>query len=97
MVANYRPGDWVVYTKQKFSTSPGKRAQDVTPAEKGDSYTYVVDKFWVVAGISDEGQLRLRTRRGKEHLVDPADPMLRRAHWWERLIYAARFRATSSQ
>ncbi len=89
--SRFHAGDWVVYTKQKVSESPGKRAQEISAAEKGDSYTYVVDKYWTVSEALANGQLRLRTRRGKQHLVDSADPMLRRARWWEKLLYYRRF------
>jgi len=57
----------------------------------GDGYSYNVDKFWVVARVLDDGRLLVVTRRGKEHVVDPGDPNLRRASWWERLKYQRRF------
>jgi len=88
-----RPGDWVIYRLQKSSASPGRRAQDVRPAQSGDAYYYIVEKYWVVQEVLDDGQIRLRTRRGKEHVVSPRDPRLRRARWWERWLLGARFRA----
>ena len=88
-----KPGDWVIYRVQKSSFSPGRRAQDVTPAAGGDAYTYIVEKYWIVENVLDDGQVRLRTRRGKEHVVALDDPRLRRARWWERWLLAARFRA----
>ena len=91
----YRKGAPVIYTKQKTSPSPGKRAAEITPASKGETYTYVVDKFWVVSDVLEDGTLLLRTRRGKEHHISPDDPMLRRATWWERMLYASRFRMTA--
>jgi hypothetical protein len=33
----------------------------------------------------------LMTRRGKTHTVDPDDPRLRGASWWERLFAKNRF------
>lgn len=89
----YRKGDWVVYTKQKSSTSPGKRAQEVSPATKGDGYSYVVDKFWVVQEIIDDKALLLRTPGGKENTVSVEDPMLRKANIWEKLVHSRRFRS----
>lgn len=86
-----RPGDWVVFRKQKFSASPGPRARRVVAAERGDTYQYVVDKYWVVQSLQDEGLL-LRTRTGKEHVVAADDPRLRLARWWERWLLADRFR-----
>lgn len=87
----YKPGDPVVYTVTKSSAHPGPRAQAVDPSSKGDHYTYVVDKFWVVAQVRPDGKLLLKTRRGKPHIVAADDPQLRPARWWERLWYRRRF------
>ena len=87
----FRPGEPVIYSVTKTSTQPGPRAKAIFPAPGGDEYHYEVDKFWIVAAIRDDGKLVLRTRRGKEHVIDPQDPLLRRARWWERLVYRSRF------
>jgi hypothetical protein len=87
----FHMGDWVIYRKTKFSTHPGPRAENVNPARYGDDYSYTVDKFWVVIAVRDDGRLLLRTRRGKEHVVKPDDPNLRKANWWERWRYKDRF------
>jgi hypothetical protein len=98
MEANeWEPGDWVVYRKQKRSTAPGRRAEQVFPAPAGDMYSYVVEKYWIVKEVLPDGTMRLRTRRGKEHVVPVDDPRLRRLRWWERLRLAARFQAVESQ
>ena len=89
-----QPGDWVVYRKQKYSTSPGPRAQQVAAAPQGETYAYVVNKFWVVKQLLDDSQVQLVTRTGKEHTVQLSDPNLRPARWWERWLYASRFRET---
>lgn len=91
MSASFSIGDSVVYRVTKYSNHPGPRAQRVQPLAKGENYSYAVDKYWVVAAIEAEGQLRLRTRTGKEHLVDPADRNLRHANWWERTFKRDRF------
>ncbi len=83
--------DWVVYRKQKTSKTPGPRASDVRPAGKGDSYNYMVDKYWVVEEVLDSGEVKLCTRRGKRNVVPADDPQLRSASWWERLVYRSRF------
>lgn len=85
--------DWAVYRKQKTSKTPGPRASDVRPAGKGDSYNYMVDKYWVVEDVLEFGEIRLCTRRGKRHVVAADDPHLRAANWWERLFYRSRFNA----
>jgi hypothetical protein len=87
----YRVGDWVVYRKSKYGAHPGPRAQDVRPASKGDRYSYIVDKFWVVEKILEDGQVLVRTRRGKRHQIASSDPDLRPANWFQRLLYRRRF------
>tara|TARA_R110002049_G_scaffold27321_4_gene94482 strand:- start:21568 stop:21888 length:321 start_codon:yes stop_codon:yes gene_type:complete len=91
--AKLKPGDWVIYRKQKVSSSPGPRAKNTTPASKGETYSYVVEKYWVVDELLESGELRIRTRRGKQHIVQPDDPRLRKAKWWHRLLRGDRFRA----
>ncbi|MEZ6087879.1 MAG: hypothetical protein R3C05_07625 [Pirellulaceae bacterium] len=87
----YMPGDWVVYRKSKIGPQPGPRAQQVHPCPKGEYYSYVVDKYWVVADVLDDGRLLLKTRRGKEHIIDPSDPGLRHAGLLHRWIYRDRY------
>ena len=87
----YAVGDPVIYRLDKVSPRPGPRAIGVDPAPKGEFYSYQVDKFWVVAEIRDDGKLLLKTRRGKQHVVDRHDRRLRRPRWWERLLYRHRF------
>jgi hypothetical protein len=86
-----KPGDLVVYSKQKHTTHPGRRARQVDASSKGEYYTYVVDKFWVVGRVLENGRLLLQTRRGKTHVVDNGNPNLRRATLWDRIRYNARF------
>jgi hypothetical protein len=87
-----KPGDWVVYTKPKFSTTPGPRAKEVAPNRHGEGYTYIVEKFWVIDDVLPDGRLKLKTRRGKENVLRAGDANLRRARWWERWCYRDRFR-----
>lgn len=89
----FKPGDWVIYRLQKVSASPGPRAQDVVPAAHGEEYSYLVDKYWVVDEVLADGKLRLRTRRGKTHVVATTDRRLRRPRWWEKWLLAGRFHA----
>ena len=88
-----KPGDWVVYRKQKVSRSPSPRALDTTPSSAGETYSYIIEKYWVVQDVLDDGQVRLCTRRGKEHLIAGNDPRLRKAPWFLRWLRRARFRA----
>ncbi|MCU0876241.1 MAG: hypothetical protein MUF06_00410 [Pirellulaceae bacterium] len=87
----YRPGDRVVYTASKHSRHPGPRAESLTPEPHGEGYFYDVKKFWRVLEVCDGGKLRVVTRRGKQREVPAADPRLRPARWWERILFGARF------
>lgn len=84
-------GDKVVYAKDKHSGSPGHRAQDVAAASKGEGYSYIVEKYWIVKEIRDDEHLILKTRRGKEHVIAMSDPGLRVASVWEKLFLKKRF------
>ncbi len=87
----WKPGDWVVYRKSKVSTSPGPRATKVVASKKGDNYTYIVDKFWIVDELLPNGEIRVRTARGKIHVVRSDDPCLRRPSLLQRIAWRKRF------
>ena len=87
----FQRGEPVIYRLTKSSMKPGPRAQKVAPAPQGDTYSYLVEKFWVVRDVLSDGRVVLATRRGKEHVIDADDPNLRRARWWERIVYRSRF------
>lgn len=92
MRKKWSPGDWAVYRKSKRSTSPGPRAANVIAAPKGESYTYIVDKFWVVERILPGDKILLRTAKGKTHVIDASDPSLRKPSLLQRLLWRQRFR-----
>ena len=90
MAAHFKPGDCVIYRKLKFSVHPGPHARDIYPAPNGDSYSYWVGKFYrVIAVLARE--VVVSTRQGRQRTLSAADPALRRAHWWERLLFRHRF------
>lgn len=91
MSPRFKPGDVVVYHKQKNSVHPGPNARDIHPAPHGDFYYYTVDKFWRVTAVGPNNVLVVRTRRGKQHELVANDPALRRARWWEWLLFRHRF------
>jgi hypothetical protein len=95
MRKHFKPGDWVIYRKQKYSVRPSPHARSVHPAPLGDHYYYEIDKYWIVVAIEADQSLVLRTRRGKQVKVNTDDPALRRAHWWERLWFRRRFPAVT--
>jgi len=87
----FNPGDPVIYRMTKHSVRPGRRAKAIAPSPNGDEYKYLVDKFWVVERVLDDGRLQLRTRRGKTHTIRPDDRNLRAPAWWEALLYRRYF------
>ena len=91
MPGKYREGDRVIYAMQKASEHPGPRARDVSPAPHGDEYSYLVDKFWTVSEVRPEGEVVIRTRRGKQRTLREEDPRLRHANLWERVVHRSRF------
>jgi hypothetical protein len=87
----FKPGDKVVYRKSKHTPHPGRRAREIRACSKGDNYSYYVDKFWVISRVLAEGEVVVRTRRGKTHVIDQRDPNLHRPTLWQRVRYHARF------
>jgi hypothetical protein len=86
---SFHIGEIVVYQKPKYSTHPGPRARDVHPSEHGDGYTYIVDKFWKVVGLT-ESSITLKTRQGKEHVIGIDDTLIRKLHWWEKFFFKSK-------
>ena len=57
MPQRYRVGDPVIFIVSKISAQPGPRAQDVRPAPHGDTYNYIVEKYWRVRELLPDGRL----------------------------------------
>lgn len=91
LMSRFRPGDQVTYKMTKQSDHPTLRAVNVSPSEKGDDYAYVVEKYWVVRELTDHGTVIVQTRRGKTREIPVEDPRLKRASWWDKLIYRQKF------
>jgi hypothetical protein len=84
-------GDRVVYRKRKVSTHPGPNARAIDPSPRGETYVYEVEKLWTVVEVGEGGRFVVLTRRGKRHVLDAADPNVRRASLWERMKFWRRF------
>jgi hypothetical protein len=91
MRTDFKLGDYVIYRKQKHSVRPGPNAKRIYPAPYGDDYSYKVDKFWMVIAVQPNDEITVCTRRGKQLTLNTDDPALRRAYWWERLLFRHRF------
>lgn len=88
----WKRGDYIICSKQKHSSSPGPRARHIDASVGGETYSYLVDKIWVVQDVLTDGQLSLMTRQGKRHTLHANDPSLRRITLWERWRYRRRLR-----
>ena len=96
MLGSFSPNDWVVYTREKHSLSPGPRAKNISPSPHGEMYSYEVDKYWIVRQVKD-GELVLETRRGKVHTLPSNDMRLRKASFWERTFFSHLFPPKNSE
>jgi hypothetical protein len=90
-IRNPKVGEKVVFAKEKHSGRPGHRAQDVSASAKGDNYSYIVEKYWVILEVREDGNLLLATRRGKKHELPADHPNLRPASFFERFLLRRRF------
>ncbi|MEM6473109.1 MAG: hypothetical protein AAF802_26340 [Planctomycetota bacterium] len=88
---DWKSGDWAVYRKSKRGANPGRRAAQVVASSKGETYRYIVDKFWVVDEVLADGRLRLVTARGKVHTISADDPNLRRPGLLQKFLWRERF------
>lgn len=88
--AQLQKGDPIIFIKTKFSSHPGPRAENIDPASHGETYSYLVKKFWTVLECRND-HLVVQTRRGKKHRVNLHDPALRAPSWWEQIRYRERF------
>lgn len=91
MAGDYHPGDYIVFQKTKSSSNPGPNAREVYPAPNGDTYHYSVKKYYRVLGVLPDRKVLVYTRQGRQHTLSCDDPSLRRAAWWERLLFRGRF------
>ena len=87
----FKIGDRIIYNKTKFSGQPAASARWMHPSEHGECYSYVVEKYWVVADILHDGHVVAKTRRGKTHLLLPMDANLRKAPLLKRVLERDRF------
>ena len=86
----FRVGDKIVYHKPKSSFRPGPRARQVYPLEHGEDYHYVVDKFWKVIRVNDDGTLDVVTRTGKKHRLEATDPNITKVRLPQYILYRKR-------
>jgi len=87
----FKVGEFVIVAKSKRSTHPSPQAKHIHPAQHGETYSYIIEKFWKVVQVFDNGTMEIETRRGKRHRVDMDTPLLRKAGFWDRLMYRHRF------
>ncbi|MDQ3117398.1 MAG: hypothetical protein M3Q86_12455 [Verrucomicrobiota bacterium] len=87
-----QPGVPIVYRMaENSSRPPGPEARDIRPAERGDLYYFLIEKYWRVEQVLEDGRIVAVTPLMEHHLLRPDDPNLRRASLLERLRHGARF------
>ena len=86
-----KTGEFVIFSKPKMSTHPSPRAKEIYPAQHGDTYSYIIEKFWKVVQVFDDDTIEIETRRGKRHRVNTNTPLLRKVGVWDRLLFRKRF------
>ena len=83
-------GDFVIFSKPKTSSHPSQRAKEIHPAQHGDTYSYVIEKFWKVVRVFDDDTIEIETRRGKRNRLNANTPLLRKVGLFGRLIFRNR-------
>jgi len=84
-------GDCVVYRVYKISTHPTPRAKELRPSQCGETYSYAVDKYWVVANVPTDERIEVVTRSGKLRSLNSNDPNLHKVGFFEKLRLHERF------
>ena len=87
----WQVGAPVIYRKLEISTCPSRDAYEVRPAEKGEFYYYLTNKYWRVEAVRPDGWIVARSPFMEQFYLRPDDPNLRKANLIERLRYAPRF------
>jgi hypothetical protein len=87
----FRAGAPIVYRMVETSTCPASEARDIHPAERGELYYYLINKYWRVEEVRQDGWIVALTPLMEHHYLRRDDPNLRKANLLERLRYAARF------
>jgi hypothetical protein len=84
-------GMFVVYRSQRHSTSPEPNAKGVYATPHVDDYSYYVEEYARVAAVLPDGKLLICTKNGTQRTLQAEEPLLRRAGWWERLLFRKNF------
>ncbi len=84
-------GDCVVYRVYKISTHPTPRAKELYPSLSGETYSYAVDKYWIVADVHADQRIEVVTRSGKLRSLNSNDPNLHKASLFEEVRLRERF------
>lgn len=83
--------DPVILHETEITSRPDPAAVEVRPSPRGESYECVVDRYWRVARVGDDGTLELLSAEGEVRRVAPDDPRLERPSWIKRLFRQNRF------
>ena len=84
-------GEFVVFSKLKTSSHPSPRAKAIHPAQHGEYYSYIIEKFWKVVQVIDDETIEVETRRGKRHRLNKNTLLMRKAGLLHQLFSRHRF------
>ena len=84
-------GEFVVFSKLKTSSHPSPRAKAIHPAQHGEYYSYIIDKYWKVVQVFDDETIEVETRRGKRHRLNKNTPLVHKVGLMHQLFSRHRF------
>jgi hypothetical protein len=76
--------DWILYHDQESSDHPEPGARDISPAPRGDAYSYLIDRLWRVKRVNPDGSIEATGPKGHVHHLDAHDPHIEKAGWLRR-------------
>jgi hypothetical protein len=87
---NYSVNDWILYREQESSDHPEPGAHDISPAPRGDAYSYLVDRLWRVTRVNRDGSLEATGSNGRVHRLPPHDRHIEKVGWLRRRLLGRR-------
>jgi hypothetical protein len=84
-------GDCVIFDEVPQTASIESRSGGELDSATGEESAYIVQHYMTVRESSQKGTVVLQTKSGKMHVTLNTNPNLRRARWWERVLYRDRF------
>ena len=91
MRRHYEINTLVVLLTQRYSPTPSPHAKGLYATPCGDDYSYYLEVYARVVAVLPEGKILVGTKTGEQYTLRNDEPSLRRASWWERLLFKKQF------